>query len=91
MLGTQKVGVLFSKLMAAKTTLGRLLSREASEANDFVRIGRLSVCLARPVATFAALPLHAMLIMQSFPVRSLVERLANIFVTSFAGIGTNVL
>src|SRR5690348_10201729 len=92
MLGTEKIGVLFPKLMAAQATLGGLFARERSKPDDLVRISRLSVGLSRSVAGFTTLPFRAVaLVQRGLPVRPLVIALGLLFMAGLAGLSAHVL
>ena len=90
-LRAQEVGVFFPKFVTSKTPFGRLLARQSDKTDDLFWIGRLGVSLAWPVAAFASLPLHSMLVMQCLPVRSIIEGLADVFMAGFTSICPDIL
>jgi len=91
-LGAEKVGVLFSELMAAQAALGGFFARERGKPDDLFRIGRLCVRLARPMAGFTALPFRTVaLVQRGLPVRPLVVTFGLFFVAGFAGLSAHVL
>src|SRR5215831_4711184 len=92
MLGAEKVGVLFSELVAGQAALGGFFPRERSKPDDLIRISRLSVGLSRPMAGFATLPLGSLVLVQRcLPVRPLVVAFGLLFVACFAGLSAHVL
>ena len=90
-LRAQEVGVFFPKFVTAQAALRRLLSRKARKADDLIGIRGLCVFLSWSMAALTSLPLNAVLVMQCFPVRSFIERLANVFVAGLTCICTDVL
>jgi len=91
-LRAKKVRVLFSELMALQTLLARFLPGEFFEADDLAYISGLGVLFSGTVAGFAALPLHAMMLVeQRLPMGSAIVGLANVLMAGLAGIGANVL
>src|SRR5579864_877172 len=92
MFRAQEVGMLFSKFMAAQATLRRFFPRQTGKADDLGRVSRLGMLLTRTVTCFATLPLRPRVLGQDgFPVRPLIEALADVLVAGLASIRTYIL
>ena len=90
-LGAQKVCMLLSELVAAQAPLARLLAREFFKADDLCNIASgFRMRLARSVAGLASLILHATVIEQRLPVRSVIVSLRNVVMTRLACVRTRI-
>jgi hypothetical protein len=90
-LRTQKVRVLFAKLMTVQTALARFLPGEQIETNNLGNVpSTVNVSLSRTVAGLAALILHTAVVEHGFPVGTVIVALGNLIVARTAGIGAHI-
>ena len=88
----QEVRVFLRKLVATHAALRRFFSGERAWADDLIRIARLRVSLAWPMASLASLPLGPLVFGQrGLPMRPLIEFGPKLLVAALAGLGAYIL
>src|ERR1700722_3317692 len=90
--GSRKIGVFFAIAVAVQATLAGCLRRNTFEGEYLCLVAAaFNVFLARPVASFAALPLRSALVVQrGYEMGSGLKILENVFMAGFAGFGAHV-
>ena len=90
-LGAKKVSMLLAEFVAAEAALAGLLTRKRLKADDLGNISAaLSVRFAWTVACLAALILHAAMIEERLPVRTMIVTACDLLVACAAGIGAGI-